>query len=59
MSYKIFIFTYQATAFSSEKKEIRSRALTSGHDVAIQYRELLQMVMHNLNKPNSEAKLKI
>merc|ERR1719510_590468 len=48
--------TCKATAFSSEKKEIRSRALTSGHDVAIQYRELLQMVMHNLNKPNSEAK---
>merc|ERR1711899_164753 len=48
--------TCKAAAFASEKKEVRSRALTSGHDVAIQYRELLQMVMHNLNKPNSDAK---
>lgn len=27
--------------------------MQSGHDVAMQYRELLQMVMHNLNRPGS------
>ena len=30
--------------------------MQSGHDVALQYRELLQMVMHTLNKPTAEAK---
>jgi talin len=30
--------------------------LQSGHDVAVQYRELLQMVMHSLNRPSPEAK---
>jgi hypothetical protein len=26
-----------------------------GHEVAVQYRELLQLVMHILNKPTSEV----
>ena len=40
----------------SNKQEIRQRALSSGRDVAIQYRELLQMVMVNLTKPSGETK---
>ena len=46
----------QAAAFRSDKQEPRQRALQSGHDVAVQYRELLQMVMHNVSKPTAEAR---
>eukprot|EP00094_Tigriopus_californicus_P009235 TCALIF_08903-PB protein Name:"Similar to TLN1 Talin-1 (Homo sapiens)" AED:0.39 eAED:0.50 QI:0/0.66/0.71/1/0.66/0.71/7/0/654 len=45
--------TCKAAAFHSQKSQARSQALHSGHDVAVQYRELLQMVMHNVNKPGS------
>ena len=51
-----WIFRFQAAAFMSNKQEIRQRALSSGRDVAIQYRELLQMVMVNLTKPSGETK---
>jgi hypothetical protein len=30
-----------------------------GHEVAVQYRELLQLVMHILNKPTSEVSVYI
>lgn len=36
--------------------EVRGRALNAGREVAMQYRELLQLVMHSLNKPNTDAK---
>lgn len=36
--------------------ELRSKVLTSGHDLALQYRELLQMVMHLIHKPSPEAR---
>jgi len=49
----------QAAAFGSSKSEVRGRALQAGHDVAVQYRELLQMVMHNLNRPSPEAKTQL
>ena len=49
-------FFFQAAAFSSEKVEPKGRALRAAHDVAVQYRELLQMVMYNLNKPSAEGK---
>lgn len=29
--------------------------MQAGHDVAVQYRELLQLVMHNLNRPGSTS----
>ena len=54
----LFLLT-QASAFGSSKSEVRARALQAGHDVAVQYRELLQMVMHNLNKPSPEAKTQL
>ena len=47
---------FQAAAFASNKQEIRQRALSSGRDVAILYRELLQMVMTNLTKSSGETK---
>ena len=50
------ISNFQAAAFASNKQEIRQRALSSGRDVSIQYRELLQMVMANLTKPSGETK---
>merc|ERR1711899_463727 len=43
-------------AYGSEKEEVRGRALNAGREVAMQYRELLQLVMHSLNKPNTDAK---
>ena len=51
-----WISRFQAAAFMSNKQEIRQRALSSGRDVAIQYRELLQMVMVNLTNPSGETK---
>eukprot|EP00095_Tigriopus_kingsejongensis_P007975 maker-scaffold475_size161908-snap-gene-0.21 protein:Tk07975 transcript:maker-scaffold475_size161908-snap-gene-0.21-mRNA-1 annotation:"Talin-1" len=45
--------TCKAASFHSKKTQARTQALQAGHDVAVQYRELLQMVMHNVNKPGS------
>ena len=45
----------QASAYGTDSAELQQQAMQSGHDVAMQYRELLQMVMHTLNKP-TEAK---
>ncbi len=47
------VISIQATAYHSKKKDASARAMQAGHDVAVQYRELLQMVMHNLNRPSS------
>lgn len=48
--------TCKNAAYVSEKREVRGRTLQSGREVAMQYRELLQMVMYNLSKPSPEAK---
>merc|ERR1719278_1166019 len=49
--------TCKNAAYGSEKEEVRGRALNAGRESAMQYRELLQLVMHSLNKPNaSDAK---
>merc|ERR1711899_612762 len=48
--------TCKNSAYGSEKEEVRGRALNAGREVAMQYRELLQLVMHSLNKPNTDAK---
>lgn len=49
-------FDSQAAAHGSEKVDVRGRALTAGREVAMQYRELLQLVMHTLSKPSVDAK---
>lgn len=46
----------QAAAWCAETTELRSKVMTSGHDLAVQYRELLQMVMQLLNKATPEAR---
>ena len=58
-SSKIAFSSIQNTAYHSDKGEVRAKALNSGRDVAMQYRELLQLVMHSLNKPNSDSKQQI
>merc|ERR1719411_861017 len=45
--------TCKNAAFYSEKTEVKQRAMNAGRDVAMQYRELLQMAMHGVNKPSS------
>ena len=35
---------------------MRRRVLASGHDTAVQYRELLQLLLHNTHKPSQDAK---
>merc|ERR1719500_402484 len=45
--------TCKNAAHGSEKEEVRSRAVNAGRESAMQYRELLQLVMHSLNKPNA------
>jgi len=49
----------KAAAYTSENVECQTRALRAGHDVAVQYRELLQMVMHNLVKPSGEGQAQL
>lgn len=46
----------QAAAWCAETTELRSKVMTAGHDLAVQYRELLQMVMQLLNKATPEAR---
>merc|ERR1719328_763757 len=48
--------TCKSAAYGSDTPELRHQSLQAGHDVAVQFRELLQMVMHILNKPTAEAK---
>merc|ERR1719288_457037 len=45
--------TCKNSAYGSEKEEVRGRALNAGREVAMQYRELLQLVMHSVNKPSA------
>lgn len=44
-------------ANNAETAELKTRTLQAGHDVAVQYRELLQAILHVLSKPGQpEAK---
>ena len=51
-----FEMFYQAAAFGAETDDLRVQSLQAGHDVGVQFRELLQLVMHIPNKPTMEAK---
>lgn len=46
----------QAAAWCAETTELRSKVMTAGHDLAVQHRELLQMVMQLLVKSTPEAR---
>lgn len=43
--------TCKGVANNAETQELRQRTLQAGHDVAVQYRELLQAILHTLSKP--------
>merc|ERR1719391_1923949 len=46
----------KSAASGADNDELRQQTLAAGHDVGVQFRELLQLVMHILNKPTAEAK---
>merc|ERR1719234_756010 len=48
--------TCKSAAYCAETDDLRQQSLQAGHDVGVQFRELLQLVMHILNKPTTEAK---
>ncbi|KAA0203024.1 hypothetical protein HAZT_HAZT004407, partial [Hyalella azteca] len=48
--------SWQAAAWAAESHEVRRRVLLSGHDTAVQYRELLQLLLHNTHKPTTDSK---
>ena len=50
------VSTCKAAAYASEAQELKTQAIQLGHNVAIQYRELLQIVMHILNKATMKQK---
>jgi len=50
------LITCKAVAYDSKKREASQRATQAGREVAQQYRELLQMVMHQLSRPSSDAR---
>ncbi|XP_049847483.1 talin-1 isoform X1 [Schistocerca gregaria] len=45
----------KATANAAETAELRSRTIRAGHDVAVQYRELLQTILHIASRPGAGA----
>ncbi|KAG0722917.1 Talin-2 [Chionoecetes opilio] len=51
-----FMCVTQAAAWCAETTELRSKVMTAGHDLAVQHRELLQMVMQLLIKNTPEAR---
>ncbi|KDR19212.1 Talin-1 [Zootermopsis nevadensis] len=48
----------KGTANSADSEELRKRTLQAGHDVAVQYRELLQTVLHIQSRPGGAADAK-
>ena len=42
----------QGAAYGAETNELRVRTLQAGRETAFQYRELLQLVLHVLSRPN-------
>lgn len=51
--------TCKCAAYSAETTETRARTLQAGRETAIQYRELLQLVLHVLSRPNPSANTEI
>ncbi|KAK4020002.1 hypothetical protein OUZ56_001999 [Daphnia magna] len=51
--------TCKGAAYSAETNDIRAKTLQSGRETALQYRELLQLVLHVLSRPNPAANLEI
>ena len=49
----------QAAAYTAETNENQMRTLQAGRETALQYRELLQLVLHVLSRPNPAANLEI
>lgn len=43
----------QGNAYHAESEELRRRTLQAGQDVAMEYRELLQSVLHTLSRPGT------
>jgi hypothetical protein len=52
------VVVLQGTSNSADSEELRTRTLQAGHDVAVQYRELLQTVLHILSRPGGAADAK-
>merc|ERR1740128_966810 len=50
------LMTCKAAAWGSESADLKETCQEYGREVATQYRELLQLVLHILNRPTSEAK---
>merc|ERR1719431_1083965 len=50
------LLTCKATVYNSESGELKEQATQLGQETAMQYRELMQLVAHILNKPTAEAK---
>lgn len=46
----------QAAAWCAETTDLRCKVMTAGHNLAVQHRELLQMVMQLLIKSTPEAR---
>merc|ERR1719347_1239586 len=53
------LITCKSAAYSSDGEDLKQQAVQAGHDVAVQYRELLQLVMHIINKPTTESKAQL
>merc|ERR1719219_428804 len=45
-----------SSLYSTDARDLEEQCTQSGREGAVQYRELLQQVMHILNKPTTEAK---
>jgi hypothetical protein len=43
----------QTNSYAAETVELRRRCLAAGHDTAMQYRELLQNLLHLLSRPGA------
>ena len=48
----------KGTANTADTEDLRNRTLTAGHDVAMQYRELLQTILHLLSRTGAAADAK-
>ncbi|MCL4118751.1 UNVERIFIED_CONTAM: hypothetical protein GTU68_045364, partial [Idotea baltica] len=48
--------TCKGAAWNAETKELRMKVMSAGHNTAVQYRELLQIVLHCVQKQSPESK---
>merc|ERR1719249_488833 len=53
------LVTCKAASYGSESGDLKEQSMEYGHEVAVQYRELLQLVMHILSRPTNESKSKL